>query len=178
MWQGQKDLSRLPPRSARSLRATGTHSPHDTQRRRACGRTCCQIIPHTNEKSQVPQKRYLTFLAGAEGLSLAGRLGCCSPVGSAQHRPRREPRPVRSRAPLALAHPSARGFGVDVGERSRERRRARCHPVPAASPRKAGAGLVLRAIFGEGLCIDYHFFLRKKSTSARRMAKLTRITAG
>ena len=74
--------------------------------------------------------------------------------------------------------PSARGFGVDVGERSRERRRARCHPVPAASPRKAGAGLVLRAIFGEGLCIDYHFFLRKKSTSARRMAKLTRITAG
>ena len=54
----------------------------------------------------------------------------------------------------------------------------RCLPVPAASPRKAGAGLVLRAIFGEGLCIDYHFFLRKKSTSARRMAKLTRITAG
>ena len=42
-----------------------------------------------------------------------------------------------------LARPSARGFGVDVGERSRERRRARCHPVPAASPRKAGAGLVL-----------------------------------
>ena len=87
-------------------------------------------------------------------------------------------RSARGRAPLALAHPSARGFGVDVGERSRERRRARCHPVPAASPRKAGAGLVLRALFGEGLCIDYHFFLRKKSTSARRMAKLTRITAG
>ncbi len=56
--------------------------------------------------------------------------------------------------------------------------KGRCHPVPAASPRKAGAGLVLRALFGEGLCIDYHFFLRKKSTSARRMAKLTRITAG
>ena len=74
--------------------------------------------------------------------------------------------------------PSARGFGVDVGERTKERRRARCHPVPAASPRKAGAGLVLRAILGEGLYIDYHFFLRKKSTSARRMAKLTRITAG
>ena len=55
---------------------------------------------------------------------LGCRLGCCSPVGSAQHRPRREPRPVRSRAPLALAHPSARGFGVDVGERSQERGRA------------------------------------------------------
>ena len=62
-------------------------------------------------------------LAGAEGLSLACRLGCCSLVGSAQHRPRREPRPVRSRAPLALAHPSARGFGVDVGESTRERGR-------------------------------------------------------
>ena len=62
-------------------------------------------------------------LAGAEGLSLACRLGCCSLVGSAQHRPRREPRPVRSRAPLALAHPSARGFGVDVEERKRERGR-------------------------------------------------------
>ena len=62
-------------------------------------------------------------LAGAEGLSLACRLGCCSLVGSAQHRPRREPRPVRSRAPLALAHPWARGFGVDVGESTRERGR-------------------------------------------------------
>ena len=73
--RGRRTWSRLPPRSARSLRATGTHSPHDTQRRRACGRTCCQIIPHTNEKSQVPQKRYLTFLAGAEGLDLGCRLG-------------------------------------------------------------------------------------------------------
>ena len=63
-------------------------------------------------------------LAGAEGLSLACRLGCCSLVGSAQHRPRREPRPVRSRAPLALAHPSARGFGVGVGKRTGERGRA------------------------------------------------------
>ena len=114
---------------------------------------------------------------------LACRLGCCSPVGSAQHRPRREPRPapgrsppgcrpprhapqaglrphlvakscrtltkksgtaeaipdffgrgrrtwsrlpprsVRGRAPLALAHPSARGFGVDVETAHRERGR-------------------------------------------------------
>ena len=34
---------------------------------------CCQILPHTNEKSQVPQKRYLTFLAGAEGLEPSAR---------------------------------------------------------------------------------------------------------
>ena len=48
----------------------------------------CQILPYTNEKSQVPHKRYLTFLAGAEGLE-----------------------------------PSARGFGVDVSRRTRERGR-------------------------------------------------------
>ena len=35
----------------------------------------CQILLYANEKCQVPQKRYLTFLAGAEGLSLACRLG-------------------------------------------------------------------------------------------------------
>ena len=55
-----------------------------------------------------------------DGLSLACRLGCCSLVGSAQHRPGREPRPVRGGAPLAFAHPTARGFGVDVGIRQRE----------------------------------------------------------
>lgn len=71
-----------------------------------------------------------------------------------------------------------RGFGVDVGKRTGERGKGRCLPVPAASQKEGGAGLVLRAIFGEGLYIDYHFFLRKKSTSVRRMAKLTRITAG
>ena len=102
--------------------ATGGQRP-TTRTARGAAAPCCQDIPIANEKSQVPQLRYLTFLAGAEGLSLACRLGCCSLVGSAQHRPRREPRPVRSRAPLALAHPSARGFGVDVGESTRERGR-------------------------------------------------------
>ena len=51
---------------------------------------------------------------------LACRLGCCSPVGSAQHRPRREPRPVRQSA-TGGQRSSARGFGVDVGESTRER---------------------------------------------------------
>ena len=48
-----------------------------------------QVLPRSNEKSQASQKRYLTFLAGAEGLE-----------------------------------PSARGFGVDVEEHTRERERA------------------------------------------------------
>ena len=88
------------------------------------------------------------------------------------------PRSVRGRAPLVLARPSARGFGVDVGGTQQAAgERQGCAVLPAKS-QKSGAGLVLRALFGEGLCIDYHFFLRKKSTSARRMAKLTRITAG
>ena len=55
-----------------------------------------------NEKSQAPQKRYLTFLAGAEGLE-----------------------------------PSARGFGVDVGERTREREKADVIRFPPQVPERA-----------------------------------------
>ena len=80
------DLSRLPPRSG--LQPTGLQAPTTRTAGGPAGAPRCQILPHTNEKSQVPQKRYLTFLAGAEGLE-----------------------------------PSARGFGVDVGERTRERGR-------------------------------------------------------
>ena len=82
-----------------------------------------KTMQHMKKENRRKPSVFAGFLAGAEGLSLACRLGCCSLVGSAQHRPRREPRPVRSRAPLALAHPSARGFGVDVEERKRERGR-------------------------------------------------------
>ena len=68
--------------------ATGDQRP-TTRTAQGAAVPRCQILPHTNEKSQVSQKRYLTFLAGAEGLE-----------------------------------PSARGFGVDVGGRTRERGRA------------------------------------------------------
>ena len=120
------------------------------------------------------------FVAGAEGLGLGCRLGCCSPVGSAQHRPRREPRPAPGRSPpgcrpprhaaqaglrphlvaeslcaltknreasivlasLFLAgaeglEPSARGFGVDVGERSQERGRGSVARFSQTSPETA-----------------------------------------
>ena len=40
--------------------------------------------------------------------------------------------------------PSARGFGVDVGKRTRERGRTRCSPIFLSKSRKSGAGLVLR----------------------------------
>ena len=49
-------------------------------------------------KNSAIAKAVALFLAGAEGLGLACRLGCCSLVGSAQHRPGREPRPARRSA--------------------------------------------------------------------------------
>ena len=60
-----------------------------------------QVLPRSNEKSQASQKRYLTFLAGAEGLE-----------------------------------PSARGFGVDVGERTRERVRTGVARFSRTSPKR------------------------------------------
>ena len=66
--------------------ATGDQHPTTRTAGEPAGAPRCQILPHTNEKSQASQKRYLTFLAGAEGLE-----------------------------------PSARGFGVDVGGRTRKR---------------------------------------------------------
>ena len=54
---------------------TGLQAPTTRTAGGPAGAPRCQILPHTNEKSQVPQKRYLTFLAGAEGLGLGYRLG-------------------------------------------------------------------------------------------------------
>ena len=55
-------------------------------------------IQHMKKENRRKPSVFAGFVAGAEGLSLACRLGCCSPVGSAQHRPRREPRPARQSA--------------------------------------------------------------------------------
>ena len=56
-------------------------------------------------------------------------------------------RSARGRAPLALARPSARGFGVDVGKRTGGTGEGQCCPVSNASPGEDGAGLVLWEIF-------------------------------
>ena len=66
--------SRLPPRSVRGRAPLALAHP-TTRTAQGAAVPRCQILPHTNEKSQVPQKRYLTFLVGAEGLGLACRLG-------------------------------------------------------------------------------------------------------
>ncbi len=81
---------------------------------------------HATQEKRKPAKTqcFRRFCGRGRRTCLTCRLGCCSPVGSAQHRPRRESRPVRGRAPLALAHPSAHGFAVDVGTLYRDRGRA------------------------------------------------------
>ena len=78
-WQGQKDLSRLPARvllpsgerpapteaaaeTGAWTQPTGLQAPTTRTAGEPAGAPRCQILPHTNEKSQVPQKRYLTFL--------------------------------------------------------------------------------------------------------------------
>ncbi len=87
-------------------------------------------------------------------------------------------RSARGRAPLALARPSARGFGVDVGTNHQEREKADVIRFPPQVPERAVLVWCCELFLGSDCASDYHFFLRKKSTSARRMAKLTRITAG
>ena len=52
---------------------TGLQAPTTRTAGEPAGAPLCQILPHTNEKSQVPHKRYLTFLAGAEGLEPSAR---------------------------------------------------------------------------------------------------------
>ena len=66
------DLSRLPARSVRG-RAPLTLAHPTTRTAQGAAAPRCQNIPPANEKSQVPQKRYLTFLAGAEGLEPSAR---------------------------------------------------------------------------------------------------------
>ena len=57
-----------------------------------------KTMQHMQKENRQKPRVSAGFLAGAEGLSLGCRLGCCSPVGSAQHRPRREPRPAQQSA--------------------------------------------------------------------------------
>ena len=70
--RGRRTLSRLPARSARGRAPLALARP-TTRTARGAAAPCCQDIPHANEKNQVPQKRYLTFLAGAEGLEPSAR---------------------------------------------------------------------------------------------------------
>ena len=76
--------------------------------------------PTAITKNSATANAVALFLAGAEGLGLrsrSGRLVACVP-------------PARTR-------PSARGFGVDVGERTREREKADVIRFPPQVPERA-----------------------------------------
>ena len=62
------DLSRLPPRSVRGRAPLALAHP-TTRTARGVAAPCSQDIPPTNEKSQVPQMRYLTFWQGQKDLN-------------------------------------------------------------------------------------------------------------
>ena len=66
------DSSRLPARSVRGRAPLALAHP-TTRTAQGAAAPRYQNIPPANEKSQVPQKRYLTFLAGAEGLEPSAR---------------------------------------------------------------------------------------------------------
>ena len=59
---------------------------------------------HAIQEKRKPEKTqcFRRFCGRGRRSWLVCRLGCCSPVGSAQHRPRREPRPARQRHRHAL----------------------------------------------------------------------------
>ena len=60
----------------------------------------CEPHSHATHEKRNPAKTqcFRRFCGRGRRTCLACRLGCCFPVGSAQHRPRREPRPARQSA--------------------------------------------------------------------------------
>ena len=86
-------------------------------------------------------------LAGAEGLSLACRLGCCSPVGE-------RPAPTEAGAETGAAERHWRSLTPrhavwsGCGRKHQGAGEGRCWTVPAASHKTGGARLVLRGNFG------------------------------
>ena len=64
-----------------------------------------QNEPHSHathaKRKPAETQSFRRFCGRGRRTCLGCRLGCCSPVGSAQHRPRREPRPARQSATCA-----------------------------------------------------------------------------
>ena len=79
------------------------------------------------------------FAAGTEGLGHACCPGCRSPMGSAQHWPRREPRPARQSATGARA-PLGKRFWGGCGNSLQGVGKCRCWPVPPQVRKGAGCG--------------------------------------
>ena len=76
-------------------------------------------MQHMKKGNRRKPSVFAGFLAGAEGLGLGCRLGR-----------------LVACVPLARTRPSARGFGVDVGERTREREKADVIRFPPQVPER------------------------------------------
>lgn len=96
---------------------------------------------HTTHAKRKPAKTHVSagFAAGTEGLGHACCPGCRSPMGSAQHWPRREPRPARQSATGARA-PLGKRFWGGCGNSLQGVGKCRCWPVPPQVRKGAGCG--------------------------------------
>ena len=109
----------------------------------AKSRTLNQREPHNRatHAKRKPAKTHVSagFAAGTEGLGHACCPGCRSPMGSAQHWPRREPRPARQSATGARA-PLGKRFWGGCGNSLQGVGKCRCWPVPPQVRKGAGCG--------------------------------------
>ena len=175
---GAPSTDRSGSRDRRWTQPTGLQVPTTRTAGEPAGAPCCQDVPPNDKKQRHCKSSSAIFWQGQKDLVSPAGSGAAPRWGApSTDRGGSRDRFAAERHWRSLT-PRHAGFWSGCGRTQSGAGKGRCCLVPAASPREGGAGLVLRAIFGEGLCIDYHFFLRKKSTSARRMAKLTRITAG
>ena len=90
-------------------------------------------MQHRQKENRRKPSVFAGFVAGAEGLGLACRLGCCSLVGSAQHRPGREPRPARQSATGARSPHGTRFWSGCGNSAQRAGEGQGCAVLPAKS---------------------------------------------
>ena len=102
------------------------HPPQAALRRRCPTRSACRGLTPVATKKERQADACLSFLAGAEGLGLRS-----APVSSRQSA-------TGARSPLGTR------FWSGCGEVQQGAGKSRCCPVPAASKKRCGAGLVLR----------------------------------
>ncbi len=106
----------------------------------------------TSAPRHAPQAGLRAHLVAKSYRTLTKKSGTAEAIPDFFGRGRRTWSPLRSGrlvacVPPARTRPSARGFGVDVGEHTGGTGEGQCCPVSNASPGEDGAGLVLWEIF-------------------------------
>ena len=108
--------------------------------------------PGCRPPRHAPQAGLRAHLVAKSYRTLTKKSGTAEAIPDFFGRGRRTWSPLRSGrlvacVPPARTRPSARGFGVDVGEHTGGTGEGQCCPVSNASPGEDGAGLVLWEIF-------------------------------